>query len=104
MKQIIAATAIAGLMAATLAFAQDKDPTIAGIEKYREMLGDDNPAELYEMRGEDLWKKPAGPKNVSLEKCDLGLGPGVGSGPARLPAPARLLGRCTCALDGDDRS
>ncbi len=60
--------------------AQAKDPTIAGIEKYREMLGDDNPAELYEARGEILWKKAAGPKNVSLEKCDLGLGPGVVKG------------------------
>ena len=60
--------------------AQAKDPTIAGIEKYREMLGDDNPAELYEARGEILWKKAAGPKKVSLEKCDLGLGPGVVKG------------------------
>lgn len=62
------------------ALAQAKDPTIAGIEKYREMLGDDNPAELYEARGELAWKKKAGPKNASLENCDLGLGPGVVKG------------------------
>lgn len=60
--------------------AQTKDSTIAGIEKYREMLGDDNPAELYEARGELLWKAARGPNNVSLEKCDLGLGPGVVKG------------------------
>ena len=56
------------------------------IEKYRQALVDGNPAELWEARGEDLWKKPAGPKNVSLEKCDLGLGPGVVKGAyAKLP-------------------
>lgn len=75
--------AILAALAATCTgsvLAQAKDPTIAGIEQYREMLGDDNPAELYEARGEILWKKAAGPKNVSLEKCDLGLGPGVVKG------------------------
>ena len=61
-------------------YAQQKDETIAGIEKYREMLGDDNPAELYEARGEIAWKQKAGPKNASLEKCDLGRGPGVVKG------------------------
>lgn len=75
--------AIMAALAATLTgsvLAQSKDPSIAGIEKYREMLGDDNPAELYEARGEILWKKADGPNNVSLEKCDLGLGPGVVKG------------------------
>ncbi len=75
--------AIAAVLAVTwtgAALAQSKDPTIAGIEKYREMLGDDNPADLYEMRGEALWKKAAGPNKVSLEKCDLGLGAGVVKG------------------------
>ncbi len=47
------------------------------IVKYREMIADGNFSELYEAAGEDLWKKPAGPKNATLEKCDLGLGPGV---------------------------
>ena len=50
------------------------------IERYRAALGDGNPAELWEARGEGLWKKPRGPKNASLEKCDLGLGPGVVKG------------------------
>jgi sulfur-oxidizing protein SoxA len=57
-----------------------KSSTVQEIEKYRAALGDDNPAELWEARGEDLWKKPRGPRNVSLERCDLGLGPGVVKG------------------------
>jgi len=47
------------------------------IAKYRELLADGNPAELWEMRGEELWKKKVSPNNVSLERCDLGKGPGV---------------------------
>ena len=53
-----------------------------GIAKYREMIADGNPAELYEAAGEELWKKPMGPKNATLEQCDLGLGPGVVVGAA----------------------
>ena len=51
-----------------------------GIAEYRKMLEDGNPAELFEAKGEDLWKTPRGPKKVSLEQCDLGLGPGVVKG------------------------
>lgn len=47
------------------------------IAKYRQLLSDGNPAELWEMRGEELWVKPVGPKNVSLEQCDFGKGPGI---------------------------
>jgi sulfur-oxidizing protein SoxA len=54
-----------------------KSSTVQEIEKYRAALGDDNPAELWEARGEDLWKQKRGPKNASLEPCDLGVGPGV---------------------------
>ena len=37
-------------------------------------------------RGEALWKTPRGPKNVSLEQCDLGKGPGKVDGAfAELP-------------------
>ena len=48
------------------------------IEKYRAMLSDpfSNPAYLNVDRGELLWKQPRGAKNVSLEPCDLGEGPG----------------------------
>ena len=56
------------------------------IAKYRAALQDGNPAELWEARGEDLWKEPRGPKKVSLEHCDLGLGAGVVKGAyAQLP-------------------
>jgi len=48
-----------------------------GIAQYRAMLADDNPAELWEARGEALWKTPRGPKKATLERCDLGQGPGV---------------------------
>jgi sulfur-oxidizing protein SoxA len=47
------------------------------IAKYRQTLADDNPAELSEMRGEELWKAKAGPKAATLEQCDLGKGPGI---------------------------
>ena len=51
-----------------------------GIDEYRAMLQDGNPAELFEAKGEDLWKQKRGPKNATLEKCDLGKGPGVVKG------------------------
>ena len=44
------------------------------------MLADGNPAELFEAKGEALWKSKRGPKNASLEACDLGKGPGVVKG------------------------
>jgi sulfur-oxidizing protein SoxA len=70
-------------MMAGLAMAQSATDDIA---KYREMIADGNPAELYEAAGEDIWSKPMGPKNASLEKCDLGKGPGVVKGAsAELP-------------------
>jgi len=60
--------------------------TMDEIARYREMLADGNPAELLEIKGEELWKKPRGPKNASLEQCDMGLGPGKLDGAyAQLP-------------------
>ncbi|MEY3991240.1 MAG: SoxAX cytochrome complex subunit precursor [Pseudomonadota bacterium] len=50
------------------------------IDEYREMLQDGNPADLFVAKGEDVWKQKRGPKNASLEKCDLGKGPGVVKG------------------------
>jgi sulfur-oxidizing protein SoxA len=69
----------ATLLVASLAQAQTKSAA-DGIAEYRKMLEDGNPAELFEAKGEDLWKKKRGPKNASLEKCDLGLGAGVVKG------------------------
>lgn len=70
--------------AAATAYGEDKSSD--EIAKYREMLQEGNPADLIDLKGEELWKTPRGPKNVSLEKCDLGLGPGVVEGAyAQLP-------------------
>ena len=87
MNRITPAACGIALAAAFAAFAQQpatdhgsKSTTIQEIEKYRAALGDGNPAELWEARGEDLWKQKRGPKNASLERCDLGLGPGVVKG------------------------
>src|ERR1700694_170645 len=60
--------------------------TVDEIAKYRAALQDGNPAELWEARGEELWKQKRGPRQVSLEQCDLGPGAGVVKGAyARLP-------------------
>lgn len=74
----IAAACLAFTAAAALA--QQPRTTVEEIERYRAALGDGNPAELWEARGEALWKEARGPKKASLEKCDLGLGPGVVKG------------------------
>jgi sulfur-oxidizing protein SoxA len=61
-----AAPAIEATDAATLEF-----------EKFRAEMEESNPAELFEMKGQELWKTKRGPKNVSLaETCDLGQGIG----------------------------
>lgn len=75
----IAAALLAAASACALA-QPSGNSTIQEIEKYRQALGDDNPAELWEARGEDLWKQKRGPRNASLEQCDIGLGPGVVKG------------------------
>ncbi|HEX2649761.1 MAG TPA: sulfur oxidation c-type cytochrome SoxA [Burkholderiales bacterium] len=84
------------------------------IEKYQRMINDSSPAELFELEGESLWKKPQGPRNVSLERCDLGMGPGVLKGAyAHLPRyfqdtdrvmdlETRLL-HCMMSLQGRSR-
>ena len=90
-RPLAAALLISGLLIASLsndACAQ-ADETERAIEKYRQMLKSDpfaNPGLLDVDRGEVLWATPRGPKNVSLETCDLGKGPGVVDGAfAELP-------------------
>jgi sulfur-oxidizing protein SoxA len=65
------------------------DATEKAIERYRNMLKEDpwsNPALLDADRGEALWVTARGPKNVSLEQCDLGKGPDTVEGAfAELP-------------------
>src|SRR5437868_3898091 len=79
----IGLAALAWFLVAAAAHAQS---TVDEIAKYRAALQEGNPAELWEVRGADLWKQKRGPKQVSLAQCDLGLGPGVVKGAyARLP-------------------
>lgn len=70
----------AALAATSPALAQQAKSAADGIAEYRAMLADGNPAELFEAKGEDLWKQKRGPKNASLEACDLGRGAGVVKG------------------------
>jgi L-cysteine S-thiosulfotransferase len=69
--------AAAVLAMSPLVHAQTSSDSIA---EYRAMLADGNPAELWEAKGEELWKKARGPKNATLSQCDLGLGAGVVKG------------------------
>jgi sulfur-oxidizing protein SoxA len=81
---ILAGAATAATLAISTA-AQD-NKALDEIQRYREMLQEGNPAELLEMKGEELWRTPRGPKQATLEQCDLGLGPGKLAGAyAQLP-------------------
>jgi L-cysteine S-thiosulfotransferase len=100
------------------AASQADEETQRGLERYREMLREDpwsNPALLDADRGEMLWQTAAGPNEVSLEDCDLGLGPGVVEGAfANLPRYFEDAGRvmdvetrivwCMEELQGQDMS
>jgi len=60
----------------------------ASVADYRAALADKdaNPGMLIIDKGERLFHEKRGPKNVSLEKCDFGLGPGKIKGAyAQLP-------------------
>lgn len=60
--------------------AQAQTSAADGIAQYRALLADGNPADLWEAKGEGLWKNKRGPKDASLEGCDLGKGAGVVKG------------------------
>jgi sulfur-oxidizing protein SoxA len=68
------------VMAACVPSAWAQKTAVQSIEEYRAMLQDGNPADLFEAKGEDLWKQKRGPKAVTMEQCDLGKGPGVVKG------------------------
>ena len=71
---------MSALLAATCAVSAQTKSSADAIAEYRAMLADGNPAELFEAKGEELWKTKRGPKNVSLQQCDLGKGAGVVKG------------------------
>ena len=80
-RKLRAAALLCAFAGATaVAVAQQPRSTVEEIERYRAALGDGNPAELWEARGEGIWKQKRGPRNASLEQCDLGMGPGVVKG------------------------
>jgi sulfur-oxidizing protein SoxA len=70
----------ASLLAVVAGHAFAQKSAVESIEEYRAMLAEGNPAELFEAKGEDLWKQARGPQKQSLQKCDLGKGPGVVKG------------------------
>jgi len=95
---VVTAGALAG---ASGALAQED--ASKGIEEYRKMMADPfaNPGLLYVDAGEALWKEKRGPKNVSLEGCDMGKGPGVLEGAfAELP---RYFADADKVMDAESR-
>jgi L-cysteine S-thiosulfotransferase len=84
----VAAAAIALGTLVTHAQQATGDVSEKEIERYRAMINDPmaNPGYLNVDRGEQLWALKRGAKNVSLETCDLGEGPGKLEGAfAKLP-------------------
>ncbi len=80
MKSFQAIVLIA-LLASTSQFSGAQEKSITDeIARYRDALADGNPADLWEARGEEMWKQPRGPKKISFQQCDLGKGPGVVNG------------------------
>lgn len=87
-KQVFLAAAVALCACEASAQTGPQDDSEKEIERYRQMLSDpfSNPGFLAVDRGEALWTTPRGTRNVSLEACDLGEGPGKIDGAfAKLP-------------------
>ncbi len=82
--------------------AEVKDAATLEFEKFRAEMEDSNPAELFEMKGEEQWKTRRGPKNVSLaESCDLGQGVGKVEGAyVRMP---RYFADANAVMDAERR-
>jgi L-cysteine S-thiosulfotransferase len=100
LRSFLAATSGCAVAAVVAVGARADD---GGLAQYHAMLADPfaNPAWFAVDRGEDLWKTPAGPKNATLEDCDLGLGPGVVEGAyAQMPRYFEDVGR---VMDADTR-
>ena len=71
------------------------------IADYRASLQDGNPADLNAARGAALWNQARGPKNASLQQCDLGKGPGVVAGAAA--AMPRYFADVDAVMDVESR-
>ena len=90
MKKTLLSLLALGLFAIASVSAQQKS-TQDAIADYRASLQDGNPADLNAARGEVFWKTKRGPKNLSLESCDLGLGAGKVKGAVSNPAETGTL-------------
>lgn len=85
-SKVVGAARLAGVALAVAAGNASAQSASDAIARYREMIADGNPSELYEAAGEEYWKTPGGPLKATLQTCDLGLGPGVVKGAfAQLP-------------------
>ncbi|MGE0697856.1 MAG: sulfur oxidation c-type cytochrome SoxA, partial [Hyphomicrobiaceae bacterium] len=107
--RLIVIAAATGLVLAALSRgdasrAAEPDAVDRGLEAFRAMLKADpwsNPALLDADRGAALWKERRGPRKASLERCDLGKGPGVVDGAyAELPRYFKDAGR---VMDAETR-
>ena len=80
----------------------EKDAATLDFEKHRAEMEEASPAELFEAKGEDLWKTKRGPKNVALaDSCDLGSGLGVVEGAyVRMP---RYFADAGAVMDAERR-
>ena len=88
LKSFITTFVAAAALVLAIPPAPAQDASEKEIERYREMISDPmaNPGFLAVDRGELLWAKPRGAKNVSLAACDLGEGAGrLERAYARLP-------------------
>lgn len=81
---------------------EEKDAATLEFEKFRAEMEKSNPAELFEMKGQEQWTSKRGPKNVSLaERCDLGQGPGKVEGAyVRMP---RYFADADAVMDAERR-
>jgi sulfur-oxidizing protein SoxA len=102
MKKTSWSTAVGALALGIAAIgAQAQTSTQDEIARYRAMLQEGNPAELMVARGEELFKAKRGPKAVSLETCDFGLGAGVIKGAyVRMP---RYFADADAVMDFESR-
>ena len=82
LNQLLLAT-LASVVFGSTAIAQTAEE---GIEEYRRLLAEGNPAELFYDEGLDLWEEKGKSGKSLAETCDLGLGVGVIKGAfAKLP-------------------
>lgn len=117
-RSLIAALVPLAIGIALVRPALAQSSTEAELRKYRDMMQADpwaNPAMLDADKGDQLWRTPRGPTNVSLEDCDLGKGKGVVAGayaelPRYFPDAGRVMDLetrlvwCMTTLQGFDRA